>query len=299
MEEVLSLEVDSNTQQQKITADVLPFAGSYQLEALDNAIRENTIVYLETGSGKTLIAVMLLRSYAHHLRKPSPQISVFLVPQVVLVSQQAEAVKKHTDLKVGMFWGDMGVDFWDATTWKQEVEKHEVRAFAFSIWTERCPVFVMTPAILLNCLRHSFLKLNLIKVLIMDECHHARGKHPYACIMTVLGDIIESLAGAILVDSRFNKEVVWQSIRPLLEPLVTPETLKLHPIRELNELCQKRSYKIVLEDVSRKDGVTNYRMELEADGVIHEYEYTGPALRDTAKKIACKEILNSLKEEEL
>lgn len=43
----------------------------------------------------------------------------------------------------------------------------------------------MTPAILLNCLRHSFLKLNLIKVLIMDECHHARGKHPYACIMTV------------------------------------------------------------------------------------------------------------------
>ena len=49
-------------------------------------------------------------------------------------------MKKHTDLKVGMFWGDMGVDFWDATTWKQEVEKHEVRAFAFSIWTERCPV---------------------------------------------------------------------------------------------------------------------------------------------------------------
>ncbi|KAK8466581.1 hypothetical protein PHAVU_008G129200 [Phaseolus vulgaris] len=36
---------------------------------------------------------------------------------------------------------------------------------------------------------------------------------------------------------RHNKEVVWQSIRPLLEPLVTPETLKLHPIRELNELC--------------------------------------------------------------
>ena len=60
---------------------------SYQLEALDNAIRENTIVYLETGSGKTLIAIMLLRSYAHQLRKPSPYIAVFLVPQVVLVSQ--------------------------------------------------------------------------------------------------------------------------------------------------------------------------------------------------------------------
>lgn len=60
---------------------------SYQLEALDRAIRENTIVYLETGSGKTLIAIMLLRSYAYYLRKPSPYISVFLVPKVVLVSQ--------------------------------------------------------------------------------------------------------------------------------------------------------------------------------------------------------------------
>ncbi|XP_029129825.1 endoribonuclease Dicer homolog 2 isoform X2 [Cajanus cajan] len=170
MEEALPMEIDTNTPQQKITRDVLPFARSYQLEALENAIRENTIVYLETGSGKTLIAVMLLRSYAHLLRKPSPFVAVFLVPQVVLVSQQAQAVRMHTDLNVGMYWGDMGVDFWDATTWKQETETHEV--------------LVMTPAILLNCLRHSFFKLNMIKVLIVDECHHARGKHPYACLMT-------------------------------------------------------------------------------------------------------------------
>ncbi|KAL2997158.1 hypothetical protein AAZX31_09G025000 [Glycine max] len=171
MEEAPSMEMDTDSQEdQNIAPDVLPFARSYQLEALYKAIHENTIVYLETGSGKTLIAIMLLRSYAHQLRKPSPYIAVFLVPQVVLVSQQAEAVKRHTDLKVGMYWGDMGVDFWDAATWKQEMEKHEV--------------LVMTPAILLSCLRHSFFKLNMINVLIMDECHHARGKHPYACIMT-------------------------------------------------------------------------------------------------------------------
>ncbi|KAK7410219.1 hypothetical protein VNO78_00831 [Psophocarpus tetragonolobus] len=49
----------------------------------------------------------------------------------------------------------------------------------------KCPiVFVMTPAILLNCLRHNFFKLNFIKFLIMDECCHVRGKHCYACIMT-------------------------------------------------------------------------------------------------------------------
>ena len=41
-------------------------------------------------------------------------------------TQQAEALKRHTDLKVGMYWGSMGVDFWDAPTWKQEVDTYEV-----------------------------------------------------------------------------------------------------------------------------------------------------------------------------
>ncbi|KAK9285594.1 hypothetical protein L1049_024789 [Liquidambar formosana] len=40
---------------------------SYQLDALKKAINQNTIVFLETGSGKTLIAIMLLRSYAYLL----------------------------------------------------------------------------------------------------------------------------------------------------------------------------------------------------------------------------------------
>ncbi|XP_041017414.1 endoribonuclease Dicer homolog 2 isoform X7 [Juglans microcarpa x Juglans regia] len=152
------------------SVDPLSFARSYQLEALEISIKQNTIVFLETGSGKTLIAIMLLRSYAYLLRKPSPFIAVFLVPQVVLVSQQGEAVKMHTDLNVGMYCGEMGVDFWGAAIWKKHIEKHEV--------------LVMTPAILLTGLRHSFFKLSMIKVLIIDECHHAKGKHPYACIMT-------------------------------------------------------------------------------------------------------------------
>lgn len=72
---------------------------SYQLEALEKAIEQNTIVFLETGSGKTLIAVMLLRRYAHHLRKPSPFFAVFLVPTVVLVHQVRKIITSGT-LKV-------------------------------------------------------------------------------------------------------------------------------------------------------------------------------------------------------
>ncbi|RAL54473.1 hypothetical protein DM860_001601 [Cuscuta australis] len=155
--------------EEELKADVLPFARSYQLEALEKALKQNTLVFLETGSGKTLIAIMLLRTFGHLIRKPSPYIAVFLVPTVVLVTQQGEAIRKHTDLKVGKYWGEMGVDFWDACMWSREVGRHEV--------------LILTPAILLSALRHNFLKIEMIKLLIFDECHNARGKHPYSCIM--------------------------------------------------------------------------------------------------------------------
>ncbi|GFP90070.1 endoribonuclease dicer homolog 2 [Phtheirospermum japonicum] len=165
-----TINVTQNGGNQQVVADPVPFARSYQLDALEKALKQNTIVFFETGTGKTLIAIMLLRSYAHLIRKPSSHIAVFLVPTVVLVNQQSEVVALHTDLKVGKYYGEMGVDYWDAEIWKDQVELHEV--------------LVMTPQILLNALRHRFLRLDQIKVLIFDECHNARGKHSYACIMT-------------------------------------------------------------------------------------------------------------------
>ncbi|KAM6595443.1 hypothetical protein CsatA_005967 [Cannabis sativa] len=76
--EQVNMEIERS---QEISADVLPFARSYQLEALESGMKQNTVVYLETGSGETLIAIMLLRSYARLLRKPSQCIAVFLVPR--------------------------------------------------------------------------------------------------------------------------------------------------------------------------------------------------------------------------
>ncbi|KAL8159220.1 hypothetical protein V2J09_000757 [Rumex salicifolius] len=151
------------------TLQTLPIARSYQLEALEKAIKQNTIVFLEAGSGKTLIAVMLLRSHSHLLKQSSSYKAVFLVPTVVLVTQQAQVVRNFTDLKVGTYSGEMKINLWDVNTWKEELDKHEV--------------LVMTPQILLNALRHSFISLELIKVLIFDECHNALKDHPYAQIM--------------------------------------------------------------------------------------------------------------------
>ncbi|QHO06443.1 hypothetical protein HN51_065296 [Arachis hypogaea] len=229
--EPIQMEIDDGSQLQAL-ADPLPFARSYQLEALEKAIHENTIVFLETGSGKTLIAIMLLRSYAYMLRKPSRHIAVFLVPKVVLVTQQAEAVKTHTDLKVGMYWGDMGVDYWDAATWKKEIDEHEV--------------LVMTPAILLRSLRHSFLKLDMIKLLIMDECHHAKGRDPYACIMK---EFYHRELNSGISDL---PRIFGMTASPIKSKVGSSEYTLSVNIRDLMTLMDSKVYTCVSEDVIAK-----------------------------------------------
>uniref|UniRef100_A0A2P2JM52 Endoribonuclease Dicer homolog 2 n=1 Tax=Rhizophora mucronata TaxID=61149 RepID=A0A2P2JM52_RHIMU len=110
----------------------------------------------------------------------------------------------------------------------------------------------------------------------------------------VLGDVIESLAGAILVDSGYNKEAVFKSIMPLLEPLITPETVRFHPVRELNELCQKQNFERKRHIFSSENGMASCTVEVEANGEI--FSHTASAKdKNTAKKIAAKEVLKALK----
>lgn len=214
---------------QQVCFDPFSFARSYQLEALDKAINQNTIVFLETGSGKTLIAIMLLRNYAYLLRKPTPFIAIFLVPTVVLVTQQAEVVKMHTDLKVGKYWGEMGVDYWSATDWKDQQDEYEV--------------LVMTPMILLNALRHSFLKLEMIKVLIFDECHNARGRHPYACIMT------EFYHRQLDSNNSQQPRIFGMTASPVKAKGSSSELTYWKQIHELENLMNSKVYTCVSESV--------------------------------------------------
>ncbi|XP_073001675.1 endoribonuclease Dicer homolog 1 [Typha latifolia] len=143
----------------------------YQLEVLEQAKRRNTIAFLETGAGKTLIAVLLIKSISEQLLKESRKmLAIFLVPKVPLVYQQAEVIRERTGYRVGHYCGEMGQDFWDARRWQREFESKQV--------------LVMTAQILLNILRHSIIKMEAIHLLILDECHHAVKKHPYSLVMS-------------------------------------------------------------------------------------------------------------------
>lgn len=59
--------------------------------------------------------------------------------------QQAEVLRKHTNLRVAHYCGDMNVDYWDRRRWAKELAEQDV--------------WVMTPQILLNILRHGFIKV--------------------------------------------------------------------------------------------------------------------------------------------
>jgi len=63
-------------------------ARQYQLDVLEQAKQKNTIAFLETGAGKTLIAVLLMKSIRHRLQLQNKKmLAIFLVPKVPLVYQ--------------------------------------------------------------------------------------------------------------------------------------------------------------------------------------------------------------------
>ncbi|KAL9242481.1 hypothetical protein vseg_016474 [Gypsophila vaccaria] len=159
--------------------DPTQIARGYQVELARKAVDENMIVVLETGCGKTLISVLLMRHIlTRHSPSPSPgspSLCVFLAPTVPLVNQQARVIERFTGFSVGTHCGESKLLRTHAA-WEKELVKSQV--------------LVMTPQLLLHCLCHCFLRMDSISLLIFDECHYAQlhSNHPYAEIMKVFYD---------------------------------------------------------------------------------------------------------------
>ncbi|KAF8797027.1 Endoribonuclease Dicer like protein [Argiope bruennichi] len=182
----------------------------YQIEILEAAKQRNTIACLGTGTGKTFIAVMLIRENANEVRKPFDEGGkriFFLVPTVPLVTQQAKTIRNHTDLVVGGYYGEMGVDSWDKDQWINEFQKNEV--------------FVMTGEIFRIIVDHAFIALKQIKLLILDECHRCQGDHPYRqalkCFINLPPDDMPRIFGltASLLNGKCKPTKLEKNLRDL------------------------------------------------------------------------------------
>ncbi|KAL7303434.1 hypothetical protein TKK_0004617 [Trichogramma kaykai] len=147
-------------------------ARPYQVDLFERAKKGNSILYLPTGSGKTYVAVMLIRSLSNDLLtsfEEGGKRTIFIVNTVGLVHQQSAFIARHTGLNCKGYSGDMRVDFWNNEVWLHEIVKHEV--------------LVMTAQIFLDLLTHGVISLQQVNLLIFDECHHATGHHPMKLIM--------------------------------------------------------------------------------------------------------------------
>lgn len=103
---------------------------------------------------------------------------------------------------------------------------------------------------------------------------------------------MESIAGAILVDTNFNIEEVWRVLKPLLSPLVTPDKLELPPYRELIELCASLGY-FLKEDNVRKGEIVFSKIQLQLKDDLLVGQGQGPCRKD-AKGMASMHILKKL-----
>jgi superfamily II DNA or RNA helicase len=79
----------------------------YQVRVLQAAILQNTLAFLPTGSGKTLIAVLLIRHFLHedHSRENRRKIVAFIAPTKVLVDQQRSYIAGNCDAVVRGYTG--------------------------------------------------------------------------------------------------------------------------------------------------------------------------------------------------
>ncbi|KAI8901112.1 hypothetical protein BC833DRAFT_183137 [Globomyces pollinis-pini] len=141
----------------------------YQAEIFRKAKESNVIAVLDTGTGKTLISLLLLKHMASLEPSPSKKVSAFLVPTIPLVSQQATYITTHSNLKVGQYRGGNNNLSWTSEEWQAEMLDTDV--------------FVMTPYILLNAMDHGSISMKNVNLIVFDECHHARSSHPYNLLM--------------------------------------------------------------------------------------------------------------------
>ncbi|RDA96171.1 hypothetical protein CP533_1651, partial [Ophiocordyceps camponoti-saundersi (nom. inval.)] len=162
----------------------------YQTELFERAKDRNIIIVLDTGnlypvarltlfcrssgSGKTLIAALLLRhildqELERRAAGESPRVAFFVVDKVALCVQQYSVLRANLEHPIAKFHGELSGVLRTKDFWEQQLVENMA--------------FVCTAQVLLDCLNNGFLQMRQVNLLIIDEAHHTKKNHPYARII--------------------------------------------------------------------------------------------------------------------
>ena len=134
----------------------------YQINIANSAAKNNTLVVLPTGLGKTIVALILT---AEELKKENNKI-LFLAPTKPLVVQHAQFLQEF-----------LTIDKESIIIFTGETSPGKRR----EMW-ENARIIVSTPQVIENDLLSKRLNLKDVSFIIFDECHHAVGEYAYVFV---------------------------------------------------------------------------------------------------------------------
>ncbi|KAH8992590.1 P-loop containing nucleoside triphosphate hydrolase protein [Lactarius hatsudake] len=172
----------------------------YQQEMLEESLKRNIVIALDTGAGKTHIAVLRLKL---EVERESRKVSWFLVPTVALAQQQQAVIVNHIAVPVGLISGANEPDQWkDPALWRGVLVDYRI--------------IVSTPDVLLNALRHGYIHLGRdIGFLVFDEAHHAADRHSYNLIMREFYAGLPPRGGAESADAGMRPMILGLTASPI------------------------------------------------------------------------------------
>ncbi|XP_063996032.1 antiviral innate immune response receptor RIG-I isoform X4 [Pogoniulus pusillus] len=146
-------------------------ARSYQIELAQPAINgKNTLICAPTGSGKTFVAILICEHHLQNRLLGRKAKVAFLATKVPVYEQQKNVFRQHFERKGYSVQGICG---------------ETVASVPVENVIEDSDIVVMTPQILVNCIKQGILSsLCTFTLIIFDECHNTTGNHPYSVLMT-------------------------------------------------------------------------------------------------------------------
>ncbi|MEM2122439.1 MAG: ERCC4 domain-containing protein [Candidatus Bathyarchaeia archaeon] len=170
-------------------------ARSYQLSMASEALKENTLIVLPTGLGKTIVAAIVA---AQRLQKFPEGRVIMLAPTKPLTYQHGRSLRKALKLPSDQIVAITGED------------PPEDRV---SKWAKR--VAISTPQVLMNDLISGRADIGNVRLMIFDEAHRAVGEYAYTYLAERYMDEPDHLILALTASPGDSREQIQEVVRNL------------------------------------------------------------------------------------